>query len=39
MWNDPELLEALRRYAPKFTVADGGSYRVTLRLQASESGR
>lgn len=39
MWNDPEFLEALRRYAPTFTVADGGSYRVTLRLQASESGR
>ena len=32
MWNDPEYLDSIRRYAQKFTLIDGGSQAVALKL-------
>ena len=32
MWNDPEYLESLRRYAQKVTLGDGESQTVPLKL-------
>jgi hypothetical protein len=31
-WNDPEYLEALRRDAQKFTLADGASHALSLKI-------
>jgi hypothetical protein len=31
-WNDPEYLESLRRYAQRFTLPDGGTHALTLRI-------
>ena len=32
MWNDPEYLESLRRAAQKFTLGEGSSQAITLKL-------
>jgi hypothetical protein len=32
MWNDPEYLDSIRRYAEKFTLIDGTSQAVALKL-------
>jgi hypothetical protein len=37
MWNDPEYLESIRRYAQKFNLTDSASQAVTLKLVASET--
>ena len=31
-WQDPEYLESLRRYAEKFTLSEGGSHTLPLKL-------
>jgi hypothetical protein len=35
-WQDPEFLESLRRHGTKFTLADGGSQTVSLRVVVPE---
>jgi protocatechuate 3,4-dioxygenase beta subunit len=37
MWNDPEYLESIRRYAQKFPLLDGASQGVVLKLVASDT--
>jgi protocatechuate 3,4-dioxygenase beta subunit len=37
MWNDPDYLESLRRYSQKFTLLDGTSQAVALKLVASDA--
>jgi hypothetical protein len=32
MWNDPQFLESLRRDAQRFTLADGGSQALSLKV-------
>jgi protocatechuate 3,4-dioxygenase beta subunit len=34
MWNDPEFLESLRRYAQKLDVADAATHTITLKVIA-----
>jgi hypothetical protein len=36
MWNDPEYLESLRRYAQRFTLRDGDARTLSLKLVAVE---
>ena len=37
MWNDPEYLDSVRRYAQKFMLTDGALQAVALKLVASEA--
>jgi hypothetical protein len=39
MWNDPEFLESLRRYAQKLTVADASTQTIALKVVSPESAR
>jgi hypothetical protein len=32
MWNDPEFLESLRQYAQRFTLIEGGSHALSLKV-------
>jgi hypothetical protein len=32
IWSDPEYLESLRPYAQRFTVVDGGSHALSLKV-------
>jgi hypothetical protein len=32
MWNDPEYLESIRRYGQKFTLGEGATQAVALKL-------
>jgi protocatechuate 3,4-dioxygenase beta subunit len=34
LWNDPEYLQSIRRYAERFTLGDGGSRTLALKLVA-----
>jgi len=34
MWNDPEYLESLRRYAQGFTLADAATSALALKIVA-----
>jgi Carboxypeptidase regulatory-like domain len=37
LWNDPEFLDSVRRYAQKFTLIEGASQAVALRLVAADT--
>ena len=37
MWNDPEFLESLRRYAQRVTISEGNGVSLALRLTAVEN--
>jgi Carboxypeptidase regulatory-like domain len=37
LWNDPEYLDSVRRYAQKFMLTDGASQAVALKLVASDA--
>jgi hypothetical protein len=37
LWNDPEFLESLRRFADKFTINDGATQSVALKLVTPDS--
>ena len=39
MWNDPEFLESLRRYAQRLTVADASTQTIALKLVSPEPAR
>jgi hypothetical protein len=39
MWNDPEFLESLRRYAQRLTVADASAQAIALKLVSPEPAR
>jgi hypothetical protein len=32
IWNDPEFLESVRRYAQRFTLIEGGSHALSLKV-------
>jgi len=37
MWNDPEFLESLRRYAQRVTISEGNGVSLALKLTAVEN--
>jgi hypothetical protein len=39
MWNDPEFLDSLRRYAQKVTVPDATVQTIALKLVTPETAR
>jgi hypothetical protein len=39
MWNDPEFLESLRKYALKLTVVDASTQTLALKLVSPDPAR
>jgi hypothetical protein len=37
MWNDPEFLESLRRYAQRITLSEGNAVSLALRVTTVET--